>query len=335
MLEHRMQRRKLGREGPAVSAIGLGCMGIGIARTYTSSVRDDAQAVGLIHRALDLGVTMLDTADVYGDSERQVGQAIRGRRDQVVIATKFGFVAGAAGPESAVDGSAAYVRKACEASLERLGVDYIDLYYLHRVDTRVPIEETIGAMAELVRTGKVRHLGLSEASAHTVRRAHTVHPIAAVQSEYSLWTRDPERELLPALLSLGIALVAFSPLGRGFLAGRFSSLDDLAGEDWRRSNPRFQGENFASNLALVGRLKELASQKGCTAAQLALAWLLRRHENVIPIPGTSSIKRIEENAAATEVRLSDDDLARIEQVSPQGAAAGERYDPKMLGLVNR
>jgi aryl-alcohol dehydrogenase-like predicted oxidoreductase len=335
MLEHRMQRRKLGREGPAVSAIGLGCMSIGIARTYTSSVRDDAQAVGLIHRALDLGITMLDTADVYGDSERQVGQAIRGRRDKVVLASKFGFVAGPAGPDSAVDGSAAYVRKACEASLQRLGVDCIDLYYLHRVDTRVPIEETVGAMAELVRQGKIRHIGLSEASAHTVRRAHTVHPIAAVQSEYSLWTRDPEHELLPALHSLGIALVAFSPLGRGFLAGRFNSLDDLAGEDWRRNNPRFQGENFASNLALVERLKALASQKGCTAAQLALAWLLRRHENVIPIPGTSSIKRIEENAAAADVRLSDDELARIEQVSPQGAAAGERYDPKMLQLVNR
>jgi aryl-alcohol dehydrogenase-like predicted oxidoreductase len=330
-----MKYRKLGRHGPDVSALGLGCMSMGIANTYTSSVRNDDDAVSLIHRALDLGITLLDTADVYGDSERQVGKAIRGRRDKVVLATKFGFTSDSGAADRPIDGSPQYVHKACEASLGRLGVDAIDLYYLHRVDAAVPIEHTVGAMAELVREGKVKHLGLSEASAATVRRAHKVHPIAAVQSEYSLFSRDPEDELLPTLAELGIALVAYSPLGRGFLAGRFHRLEDLAPDDWRRNNPRFQGENFAKNLALVDHLKDLAEQRGHTPAQLALAWLMTRRDDVVPIPGTSSMKRLEENAAAVEIRLSEADLDRIEQISPRGAAAGRRYDPAMLGLVNR
>ncbi|MGH8249751.1 MAG: aldo/keto reductase [Steroidobacteraceae bacterium] len=330
-----MKYGKLGRQGPDVSALGLGCMSIGIATTYTSSMRDDKDAVALIHRALELGITLLDTADVYGDSERQVGKAIKGRREKVVLATKFGFVSGSGTDKRPIDGSPEYVRKACEASLERLGVESIDLYYLHRVDATVPIEDTVGAMAALVREGKVKHLGLSEAAAATVRRAHKVHPIAAVQNEYSLFCRDPEDELLPTLAELGIALVAFSPLGRGFLGGRFRKLDDLAPDDWRRNNPRFQGENFTRNLALVDHLQELAEQRDCTSAQLALAWLLSKHDNVVPIPGTSSAKRLQENAAAVDVELSQADLDRIEQISPKGSVAGKRYDPAMLGLVNR
>jgi aryl-alcohol dehydrogenase-like predicted oxidoreductase len=329
-----MNHRRLGRHGPKVSALGLGCMSMGIAGTYTSSVRDDNDAIALIHRALDLGITLLDTADVYGDSERQVGKAIKGRRDKVVLATKFGFVSGSGADKRPIDGSPQYVRTACEASLERLGVDSIDLYYLHRVDASVPIEETVGAMAELVRDGKVKHLGLSEPSAATLRRAHKIHPIAAVQSEYSVFTRDPEDGLLPTLAELDIALVAYSPLGRGFLGGRFRKLDDLAPDDWRRNNPRFQGENFAKNLALADHLKELAEERGHTPAQLALAWLLS-HEDVVPIPGTSSIKRLEENAAAVGIQLSRADLDRIEQISPKGAVAGGRYDQAMLGLVNK
>jgi aryl-alcohol dehydrogenase-like predicted oxidoreductase len=330
-----MKYRKLGRNGPDVSAIGLGCMSMGIARTYTSSVRDDEDAIALIHRALDLGITLLDTADVYGDSERQVGKAIKGRRDKVVLATKFGFTSGGGAEKRPIDGRPEYVRKACNASLERLGVDSIDLYYLHRVDASVPIEETVGAMAELVREGKVKHLGLSEASTDSVRRAHKVHPIAAIQSEYSLFTRDPEEELLPTLAELGIALVAYSPLGRGFLGGRFKKLEDLEPDDWRRNNPRFQGENFATNLALVDHMKWLAEQRRHTPAQLALAWLLSRRDDVIPIPGTSSIKRLEENASAADIQLTQADLDRIDQISPKGAVAGNRYDPAMLGLVNR
>jgi aryl-alcohol dehydrogenase-like predicted oxidoreductase len=330
-----METRPLGRHGPNVSAIGFGAMSIGIAATYTSSVRDDAAAVALIHRALDLGVTLIDTADVYGNSEIQVGKALQGRRDGVVLATKFGFVNQRPGQEERIDGSPAHVRRACDASLGRLKVDYIDLYYLHRVDPSVPIEHTVGAMSDLVRQGKVRHLGLSEPNASTLRRAHRVHPIAAVQNEYSLWTRDPEDELLPALRELGIALVAYSPLGRGFLAGRFKSPDDLGPEDWRRNNPRFQGENFRKNLALADRIRELAEAKGCTPAQLALAWLLRRHDDVIPIPGTSSIARLEENVAAADVQLTAEELDRIERFAPKGAAAGERYAPEMLELTNR
>ncbi|MBA3556507.1 MAG: aldo/keto reductase, partial [Gemmatimonadales bacterium] len=302
-----METRQLGRHGPRVSAIGFGAMSIGIADTYSSSVRDDDAAVALIHRALDLGVTFIDTADVYGVSEIQVGKALKGRRDEVVLATKFGFANQPSGQAQRIDGSPAYVRRACESSLERLGVDYIDLYYLHRVDPTVPIEETVGAMGDLVRQGKVRHLGLSEPNPATLRRAHQVHPIAAVQNEFSLWTRDPE-DVLPTLRELGIALVAYSPLGRGFLAGRFRTPEDLAPDDWRRKNPRFQGENFYKNLALADRIRELAQERRCTPAQLALAWLIRRHDDVIPIPGTSSVSRLEENAGSAEVRLTVEDL---------------------------
>ena len=330
-----METRQLGRKGPRVSVIGFGAMGMGIADIYTSSVRDDDAAVALIHRALDLGVTFLDTADAYGVSEIQVGKALKGRRDGAVLATKFGFVNERFGQAQRIDGSPAHVRRACDASLERLGVDYIDLYYLHRVDATVPIEETVGAMADLVRQGKVRHLGLSEPNPATLRRAHQVHPIAAVQNEYSLWTREPEEAMLPTVRELGIALVAYSPLGRGFLAGRFRKPEDLAPDDWRRGNPRFQGENFRKNLALVDRVGELAKEKGCTPAQLALAWLIRRHDDVIPIPGTSSIKRLEENAGAADVRLTVEDLDRIEQIAPKGAAAGARYDAAALQLINR
>jgi aryl-alcohol dehydrogenase-like predicted oxidoreductase len=268
-------------------------MSLGIADIYTSSVRDDDAAVAVIRRALDLGVTFLDTADIYGDSEVKVGKAIRGRRADVVLATKFGFVAGETGSEERINGRPEYVRQACERSLRRLEVDVIDLYYLHRVDAQVPIEDTVGVMADLVRQGKVRHLGLSEVLPATLRRAHAVHPIAAIQSEYSLFTRDPEQELLPTLSELGVALVAYSPLGRGFLAGRFRKLDDLSPDDWRRGIPRFQGGNFERNVALADRVREMAAAKGCTPAQFALAWLLTR-ENVIPIPGTSSVARLAE-----------------------------------------
>jgi aryl-alcohol dehydrogenase-like predicted oxidoreductase len=331
-----MQYRKLGRNGPTVSAIGLGCMSIGIADTYTSSVKSDDDAVALINHALKLGITLLDTADIYGNSERQVGKALAGaKRDKVVLATKFGFTGPATSRERTIDGSAAYVKSACDASLQRLGVDFIDLYYLHRVDPNVPIEETVGAMSRLVQEGKVKHIGLSEPSVATLRRAHKVHPIAAVQSEYSLWSRDPEDELLPALQELGVALVAYSPLGRGFIAGRFKSIDDLAPDDWRRNNPRFQGENFEKNLALVEHVKALAEDRDCTPAQLALAWLLNRNDNVVPIPGTSSKARLEENVAALDIELDDEDLEKIEEISPRGAAAGKRYDPSSLGLTNR
>jgi aryl-alcohol dehydrogenase-like predicted oxidoreductase len=330
-----METRKLGRHGPSVSAIGFGAMSIGIAEVYSSSVRDDGAAIALIHRALDLGVTMIDTADVYGTSEIQVGKALQARPEGVVLATKFGFTNDRPGEEERIDGSPAYVRRACDASLKRLGVDHIDLYYLHRVDPGVPIEETLGAMSDLVRQGKVRHLGLSEPNTATLRRAHAVHPIAAVQNEYSLWTRDPEDDLLPTLRELGTALVAYSPLGRGFLAGRFRSPDDLAPGDWRRTNPRFMGENFRRNLALADRVREIARETGCTPAQLALAWLIRRHDDVVPIPGTSSIARLEENVTAVNVRLGREDLERIEQIAPPGAAAGERYDRVMLEMTNR
>jgi aryl-alcohol dehydrogenase-like predicted oxidoreductase len=329
-----MEQRKLGHSGPAVSALGLGCMSIGIADVYTSSVRDDDAAVALIHRALDLGITLLDTADIYGVSEIQVGKELKSRREGVVVATKFGFVINnRPGVERALNGSPEYVHRACDASLQRLGVDSIDLYYLHRVDPAVPIEETVGAMAELVRLGKVRHLGLSEASPATVRRAHAIHPIAAVQTEYSLWSREPEDALIPVLRELGIALVAYSPLGRGFLAGRIRTIDDLAAEDWRRRNPRFQGDNFAKNLALADGVRELANEKGCTPAQLALAWLLTKPD-VIPIPGTSSVARLEENVRAAEIHLTAGDIERIEKALPKGAAAGTRYDPAMLELVD-
>jgi aryl-alcohol dehydrogenase-like predicted oxidoreductase len=329
-----MKQRTLGRNGPPVSAIGLGCMSIGIADVYTSSARDDDAAVALIHRALDIGVTFLDTADIYGNSELQVGQALRGRRDQAMLATKFGFVAWGGGSERRVDGRPEYVRRACDRSLQRLGTDLIDLYYLHRVDPQVRIEETVGAMADLVDQGKVRYLGLSEVSPGTLRRAHAVHPIAAVQSEYSLWTRDPEQGLLATLDELGAAMVAYSPLGRGFLAGRFRSIDDLAQDDWRRNNPRFQGENFTKNLALADRVRAIAQRKGCTAAQLAIAWLLARPGHVIPIPGTSSVTRLEENAAAVEIDLTEPELSEIEAALPKDAVAGVRYAPGMADLLD-
>jgi aryl-alcohol dehydrogenase-like predicted oxidoreductase len=332
-----MKYRKLGRNGPQVSAVGLGCMSMGIAATYTSSVRNDDDAVALIHRALELGITLLDTADIYGDSERQVGKAIRGRRDQVVLATKFGIVGatGTANADRSVNGTPQYVRKACESSLQKLGVEMIDLYYLHRVDATTPIEETVGAMAELVREGKVRYIGLSEPSPATVRRAHKIHPLSAVQSEYSLFTRDPEEALLPTLEELGIALVAYSPLGRGFLGGRFRKLDDLAANDWRRGNPRFEGENFAKNVALADRVTELAAQKKCTPAQLALAWLLSRRDDVVPIPGTSNPQRLEENARAADIELSDAEIDAIERATPKGAVLGKRYDAWATRLLNQ
>jgi len=324
-----MDHRSLGRNGPQVSAIGFGCMSLGIADVYTSTIRNDEGAVALIHRALDLGMTFLDTADIYGDSELKVAKALKGRRQNVFLATKFGFVSSARG----VDGRAAYVREACDRSLTRLEVDTIDLYYLHRADPQVAIEETVGAMADLVHAGKVRYLGLSEVSPATLRRAQKIHPIAAVQSEYSLFSREPEEELLPALRDLGGALVAYSPLGRGFLGGRFRTIDDLAPDDWRRNNPRFQGENFTRNVALGDRVREMAAASGCTPAQLALAWLLTRPE-VIPIPGTSSIERVSENAGTVNVRLTRAQLDELDRLSPLGAAAGERYDARGSALLD-
>ena len=327
-----MQERTLGTQGLKVSALGLGCMSLGIADIYSSSLKDEQSAVDLIHRALDLGVTLLDSANVYGDSEIKVGKALRGRRDQAVLATKFGLTGIAA--SRGVSARPEDVRRSADESLKRLGVDHIDLYYLHRVDPTVPIEDTVGAMAELVSQGKVRYLGLSEAAPSTIRRAHKVHPISAIQTEYSLWTRDPEDQVLPTLRELGIGFVPYSPLGRGFLAGRFNKLEDLAADDWRRGSPRFQGDNFARNLAVVERVKAIAAAKGCTPSQLALAWVLAQGHDFVPIPGTSSIARLEENAGAAEIRLSPAELASIEEASPKGAAAGERYNEAGTALLN-
>jgi aryl-alcohol dehydrogenase-like predicted oxidoreductase len=312
-------------------------MSLGIAEIYSSAVRSDDDAVKLIHRAIDLGITFLDTANIYGDSELKVGKALKGRRDKVELATKFGFTeaSGSTPRSGGIDGRPESVTKACAGSLQRLGVDHIDLYYLHRVDPDVPIEETVGAMAELVRQGKVRHLGLSEAGPETIRRAHKVHPISAIQSEYSLWSRDPEDQVLPVVRELGIGFVPYSPLGRGFLAGRFKSIDDLAADDWRRSSPRFQGENFKKNLALVEKVEALARDKKCTPSQLALAWLLAQSDSIVPIPGTSSTARLEENAGAVKVTLSKADLAAIEAIAPKGVAVGQRYTPAMMEMVNR
>jgi aryl-alcohol dehydrogenase-like predicted oxidoreductase len=301
------------------------------------SGRDDAQSIATIHRALDLGIDFLDTADMYGPftNERLVGQAIRDRRDEVVIATKFGNVRDEQGNSLGIDGSPEYVRRACDASLQRLGVDHIDLYYQHRVDTKVPIEETVGAMAELVKQGKVRYLGLSEAAPATIRRAYAVHPIAALQTEYSLWMRDVEDEILPTCRELGIGFVPYSPLGRGFLTGRFTSFEDLPADDFRRRQPRFQGENFQKNLDLVRHVEQVASRKGCTPAQLVLAWLLHQGDDIVPIPGTTRVENLEDNVGALGVTLTERDLQRIDAVFPKGVAAGERYLEGGMATVNR
>ncbi|GAA0490337.1 MULTISPECIES: aldo/keto reductase [Streptomyces] len=315
-----------------VSAQGLGCMGM----SHGYGASDDAESIATIHRALDLGVTLLDTSDFYGagHNEELVGRAVADRRDRAVIATKFGF-ANKLGEPTAIRGDAAYVRQACDASLRRLGVDHIDLYYQHRVDPDVPIEETVGAMAELVAAGKVRHLGLSEASAATIRRAHAVHPIAALQSEWSLWTRDLEEEIAPVCRELGIGIVPFSPLGRGFLTGRYTSVEGMAETDVRRTQPRFADGNLERNLAIVDKLTELAAEKGVTAGQLALAWVQHRGADVVPIPGTRREKYLRENVAAVAIGLSADDLAAIDAVAPADAVAGTRYDASSLSFVNR
>ncbi|HET9149883.1 MAG TPA: aldo/keto reductase [Alphaproteobacteria bacterium] len=325
-----MEHRKLGPE-LAVSALGLGCMGM----SDFYSERDETESIATIHRALDLGVIFLDTADIYGlgANEDLVGRAVRGRRNGVVIATKFGNVRAPDGAFLGVNGRPEYVKACCEVSLKRLGIETIDLYYQHRVDPKVPIEDTVGAMADLVRAGKVRFLGLSEAGAATIRRAHKVHPIAALQTEYSLWSRDVESEILPTVRDLGIGFVPYSPLGRGFLTGRFRRAEDLPADDWRRANPRFQGENFARNLRLVDEIERLAKEKGCTASQLALAWVLARGDDIVPIPGTKRRTYLEQNVGALDVELTRDDLAFIDSILPPGAAAGTRYpEPQMQAV---
>ncbi|HEY8850099.1 MAG TPA: aldo/keto reductase [Thermoanaerobaculia bacterium] len=326
-----MKQRKLGSQGLTVSELGLGCMGM--SEFYGST--NESEALATIQRALDLGVNFLDTADAYGPftNEKLVGKAIRGRRDQVVVATKFGNERGADGSWIGMNGKREYVLAACDASLHRLRIDVIDLYYQHRVDTSVPIEETIGAMADLVRQGKVRYLGMSEAAPQTIRRAQKVHPISALQTEYSLWSREPEDEILPTVRELGIGFVAYSPQGRGFLSGRFKSLDDLDANDYRRHSPRFLGENFQRNLDLVERIQQISAEKRVAPGQLALAWLLAQGDDIVPIPGTKHVKFLEENVRAAEIRLTREELRRIDEVAPIGSAVGDRYAD--MSRVNR
>jgi aryl-alcohol dehydrogenase-like predicted oxidoreductase len=329
-----MKTRTLGRSGPEVSAIGLGCMGMA---AFYGEASDEAQATSVIHRALDLGITLFDTAEMYGPhtNEIQVGKALADRRDRAFVATKFGIGYNAERTALTVDGSPANVRRAIEGSLKRLNMDHVDLYYLHRVDPNTPIEETVGAMGELVTEGKVRFLGLSEAAPETIRKAHATHPITALQTEYSLWSREPEDEILATVEELGIGFVPYSPLGRGFLSGEIKSIDDLATDDFRRTNPRFMGENFQKNLDLVTAVGAIAADKGVTAAQLALAWVLAQGPHLVPIPGTRRISTLEDNAAAADIVLTAEDLARIEAVFPKDAAAGDRYAPAGRAALNR
>lgn len=328
-----MKKRRLGSGGPEVSAIGLGCMGM--SEFYGAG--DDSESIATIHHSLDRGVTFLDTADMYGSgsNEELVGKAIRDRRDEVFLATKFGNVRGPNGEFGGVRGDPEYVLQACDASLKRLGVDQIDLYYQHRVDVNVPIEDTVGAMSELIEAGKVRFLGLSEAAPETIRRAHATHPITAVQTELSLWSRDAEADVLSTVRELGIGYVAYSPLGRGFLTGQITSPEDFPEDDFRRFHPRFTGENFEKNIALVREVEAMAKEKGCTTAQLALAWVLAQGEDIVPIPGTKRRKYLDENIAALEVELSSDDLRRLDEILPPGAAAGERYHARGMETVHR